>query len=202
MAEDKLIVITPEYSLEHEADLWVQLLEAGVGRVHIRKPNMAPKELFELVAKVPPPYREQISVHYHPEVTLEMVTGGLHMPYKNVINGRILLPAFYRLSASVHSWEEAQKAIKLCSYCFISPVFNSISKKGYMANPDLRAVPEHLKGNKIYALGGIDVHNTPEVLRMGYYGVAVMGAIWEEPDLAVEKATELVKIIKTKPVST
>lgn len=71
-----------------------------------------------------------------------------------------------------------------------------------MANPDLRAVPEHLKGNKIYALGGIDAHNTPEVLRMGYYGVAVMGAIWEEPDLAVEKAAELVKIIKTKPVST
>ena len=201
MPEDKLIVITPEYTLEKETDLWMQLLDAGVGRVHIRKPNAKLESLLGLMTKVPTAYREQISVHYYPEVTLETDVGGLHQPYRHLVNSRILLPAIYRLSASVHNWEEARKAMKLCSYCFISPVFNSISKKGYNANPELKNVPEHLKGNKIYALGGIDIQNAQEALDLGYYGVAVMGTIWEEPELAIDKAKALIEVINKKSIS-
>ncbi|UII30055.1 thiamine phosphate synthase [Fulvivirga ulvae] len=201
MPEDKLIVITPGHTLDKEADLWMQLLDAGVGRVHIRKPNMKAESVLGLMTKVPSAYREQISIHYYPEVTLETEAGGLHQPYSYLINGRVLLPARYRLSASVHNWDEAHKAMKLCSYCFISPVFNSISKKGYNANPDLKNVPEQFKGNKIYALGGIDIQNAAEALNMGYYGLAVMGTIWEEPELAVDKAKALIQVINRKSIS-
>ncbi|MBL6445157.1 thiamine phosphate synthase [Fulvivirga sp. 29W222] len=195
MSTDKLIVITPEHALDHETDLWIQLLEVGVGKIHVRKPGMSVEHLLGLVTKVPSPYRDKITVHYYPEVTLKAKTRGLHLSYEHIIKGRVILPAHHELSASTHSWDEARKALKTCSYCFISPVYNSISKKGYHANPDLSHVPDDLKGHKIFALGGISQQNIKEVLNMGFYGAAVMGTLWEQPDTAIEKAATLIQEI-------
>lgn len=201
MSTDKLIVITQENTLKNEADLWVQLLKMGVGKIHVRKPGMKTDELLKLVNTVPLEYRKQLIIHQNPQVTLDAGAGGLHLPFRHIIDGKISMPVHYSLSASTHNWQEAEKAMKLCSYCFISPVFNSISKTGYNANPELASVPVHLKGARIYALGGIHGGNIQSVLSMGYYGAAVLGAIWNNSSNLLDITKELLDVITNKEMA-
>lgn len=87
-----------------------------------------------------------------------------------------------RLSAPAHSWEEAARLAPLCDYVTLSPLFDSVSKPGYLAGIDpadacrrlrLRtdetakpiptAIPTELPvsgpGSRIIALGGITPDN-------------------------------------------
>lgn len=41
-----------------------------------------------------------------------------------------------RLSAPAHSWEEAARLAPLCDYVTLSPLFDSVSKPGYLAGID------------------------------------------------------------------
>ena len=91
------------------------------------------------------------------------------------------------LSASVHSWREVEENNYPLNYVFISPVYNSISKKGYQASIDLNYL-QPLKDNAatdlpaVVALGGVTHAHIPELFQKGFDGVAVLGAIWEEAD--------------------
>mmetsp|Transcript_20269 Transcript_20269/g.56475 ORF Transcript_20269/g.56475 Transcript_20269/m.56475 type:complete len:239 (-) Transcript_20269:97-813(-) len=97
-------------------------------------------------------------------------------------------------STSLHSLEDLQvgKArYGALDYAFLSPIFDSISKKGYMAakfDPvQLRALlQEHGKQLPIIALGGISAENCLQALDMGFQGVAVLGSIWEAQDPVAE----------------
>ncbi|MBS1661175.1 MAG: thiamine phosphate synthase, partial [Bacteroidetes bacterium] len=99
------------------------------------------------------------------------------------------------VSTSVHSWEELAALPAGLEYAFISPVFDSISKPGYMANSSLL---EQVKGEwpcLPVGLGGINAATIGEMLRSGWKGAAVLGWIWEEPGKAVSRFRELKKII-------
>ena len=72
------------------------------------------------------------------------------------------------------------------AYVFISPLFDSISKKGYAANPSLLGLAQQVLRaakiqTKLIGLGGINAHNIGEVKKAGFGGVALMGALWTVP---------------------
>ena len=82
---------------------------------------------------------------------------------------------------SFHSLEEIDEYKADYNYAYLSPVFDSISKKGYRSNFDLKALRsslEHLKCN-LLALGGIDEDKIKIARELGFAGVAVLGAIWQ-----------------------
>ena len=69
-------------------------------------------------------------------------------------------------------------------YSFISPVFPSISKKGYGENSTiLNDIKKRTRSNvKLIALGGINENNINEVFESELDGVALLGAIWENDE--------------------
>ena len=193
MCNDRIIIVTTEHSFKGERDILVQLMELGVGKIHIRKPGMSKKRLLELLESIPEPFRRRLVIHHHLDLAVEIGAGGIHLPYRQLSGNKFLIPHDLTLSASVHSWDEAGMAMKLCSYCMISPVFDSITKTGYSANPELSIMPDSLRKQKIYALGGITEGHLHQTLAMGYFGIASLGFIWQDPNEAVENAKLLMQ---------
>jgi len=66
-------------------------------------------------------------------------------------------------------------------YAFLSPIFDSISKKGYISNFDLVDVKEGLKSSNInvVALGGVTVGHEEVLKNTGFCGMARLGDFWK-----------------------
>jgi len=67
------------------------------------------------------------------------------------------------------------------NYVLVSPVFDSLSKQGYCANPALLHVPaiaHKEKFPKCIAMGGLELENLGQVYKAGYVGGALLGSIW------------------------
>ena len=87
------------------------------------------------------------------------------------------------VSYSAHGFTEVQHLPFHTDYVFLSPVFDSISKKGYRAGFD---DPEILKAflansqQKIIALGGINQERIQTCNELGFDGYAMLGHIWNK----------------------
>lgn len=84
---------------------------------------------------------------------------------------------------SCHSFEEVEALNGQLPYCFLSPVFDSISKQGYLAKFDateLKAFFKKKRTIKVIALGGIAEDNYNEVLSIGFDGAAFLGSVWSK----------------------
>ena len=99
------------------------------------------------------------------------------------------------VSTSVHGWEELELLPDGLAYAFISPLFDSISKPGYEANPVLLRRPGGPLPCMPMALGGVGGDTLPELLRWGWEGAAVLGWIWDQPREAVARYEQLKKLL-------
>ena len=84
---------------------------------------------------------------------------------------------------SCHSFEEVESLDGQLPYCFLSPVFDSISKQGYQAKFDKNELKTFLKKKrtiKVIGLGGVTAENYAELLNLGFDGGAFLGSIWEK----------------------
>ena len=84
---------------------------------------------------------------------------------------------------SCHSFADVEAIDENEDYCFLSPIFDSISKKGYSANFDNQELKEFLKKDrktKVIALGGLTEENYLEVIQLGFDGGAFLGSVWKK----------------------
>lgn len=190
---DKLIVITAPDFFGGEADTLNQLFEAGLKRLHLRKPQGRRGEVETLINEIDPNFRKFIAVHYHQDLVTEMELGGMHFSY-NTSSEPAGLSDKCTVSCSSHSWDELKEIQDKIDYCFMGPVFNSISKVGHLANEALQQVP--LFARNVFALGGITEANCKEVIDKGYSGLAVLGTIWEDKNQALQRFKVLHKKLK------
>ncbi|MCB0410386.1 MAG: thiamine phosphate synthase, partial [Flavobacteriales bacterium] len=82
-----------------------------------------------------------------------------------------------------HSFEEVEKLDGEKEYCFLSPVFDSISKQGYKAKFDKEELRQFLKKDrkiKVIGLGGVNEENYSELIEMGFDGGAFLGSVWRK----------------------
>lgn len=179
-----LIVITAPKFFKMEASILNQLFEAGLTRLHLRKPGANKLAVRNLINEIDPYFRKCIIVHYHQDLVPEMELGGMHYSYHTVPNSGKSSDN-YTFSYSLHDWDELQEVQEKMDYCFISPVSNSISKTEYLANEALQTVPAFARN--VFALGGINEANCEGILDKGYCGVAVLGAIWEDENSALQR---------------
>lgn len=173
----RFIALSTPGFIPNEAQQWVKLFDAGLGRLHVRKQGLAVKQMATVIKAVPAEYHSKMVLHGNAELLNDFSFAGYH----GIGVERTGLKADQTLSLSAHSWQETGDNLKLADYVFLSPVFDSISKEGYLANPDLAEFPEQLKGKKIYALGGVNADNWEDAMDFGYHGVAVLGSLWENP---------------------
>ncbi len=178
----QLIVITNPQSFATEAGILISLFEQGLEFLHLRKPGAPLQEVESLLTLIPSRYHSRISLHSHWALAGKYKVGGLHGPLESVQGAS---PELWR-SHSCHSLAEVEEAGGDYDYVFLSPVFNSISKKGYDSAFPMDTLRQFLfarrqKGAqaRVAALGGVDEGNLKAVADLGFDGAAMLGALWQ-----------------------
>lgn len=174
----KLIVITTPYFFEGEGEILTALFQAGMEKLHIRKPQSRKEELRSLLDAVPAEYHSRIVIHDYFELAAEYALAGIHLNSRNQN-----IPEGFQgsISRSCHSLQEVRENRQL-DYVFLSPVFESISKEGYGSGFSLSTLQAaascRIINEKVIALGGISEETIPAIRHIGFGGVAVLGALW------------------------
>lgn len=155
------------------------LFEQGLDRFHIRKPEATFGEVEGFVNSIPKDFKAKSSIHsYHKELCETYTTCGFHHTSKSIFN-----PDFegYQ-SKSFHSIEEIKSATQAYNYGFLSPIFPSITKEGYVGNFDEKDIIELNESSPIpiCALGGVSPETVGEAKGLGFAGVVLFGSIWKE----------------------
>lgn len=173
-----LIAITKPYTEDNEVAFIRRVFESGFDILHLRKPDANIEYCRRLLKELTPDERKKIIIHDYPELYYEFALKGIHIN-KNVVE----YPEGYQgfKTRSCHSLEE----VKLCKddfdYVFLSPIFDSISKKGYKSaftEDELRrASQDGIIDNKVVALGGVTFDKIPFLKDLGFGGAAMMGGL-------------------------
>lgn len=171
----RTIVITPEDIIPGEAAKIHSMLDCGVWRIHIRHPKATTGQLAEIIENIPADMRQRISIHDHFELAVPMGIGGVHL---NSRNNQV--PAGFEglVSRSCHSIVELDMHPEL-DYLFLSPIYDSISKTGYLSHFSPDELAGARLGSRIFALGGVRPRHFAELQQLGFGGAAMLGAAWK-----------------------
>ncbi len=179
-----ILVITPEQSVRNETEIINELFKEGLELLHVRKPVMNAEAIRNYIKSIHSGYHEQLVLHSHYILAEEFGTPRLHFRE----NERQYIPEHffeeYIVSTSVHCIESFNRLDSRWEYAFISPVFPSISKKGYGKETKiLESIRQRENDDSgLIALGGINPHNIDTVFSEDVDGAALLGAIWESQE--------------------
>jgi Thiamine monophosphate synthase len=206
-----LAVITLPGFFPGEVELLEGMFEAGLEKLHVRKPGAAGNDMADLLERLAPGWASRLVLHGMPELACQYGIPQIHgavelMDGKGRSGGGPVVGAFHggslaeggpgpAISTSVHSWEEFKALPAGLAYAFISPLFDSISKPGYKANTALLRQPEGTLACMPVGLGGIGADTIEAMIGRGWKGAAVLGWVWEQPREAVKRYEQLKKII-------
>jgi len=182
----ELIVITPEHILKDEIKDVKRLFENHLDLLHLRKPGSSKAELKKYLQEIPKQFYKRIVLHSHYQLAKEFSLKGIHLTEKTKKSTNLITQLKQKkikiISASFHSVKDIFKSRRKYEYIFLSPLFDSISKKGHKA----KFIPEELKlilkKQKVIALSGINSENIRSVKQMGFAGAAALGFVWEKGD--------------------
>ncbi len=179
----RLIGITiPEHdNVQAEKERIISLLDSGyITYFHVRKPGFSYERMRQWLSLFGEEYRARMSLHDHHELAKTMNVGGIHL------NGRNKFPPLdangLRLSCSCHSIHQIEEEKKGMDYLFLSPVFDSISKKGYRAGFTkeelMEASRKGIIDDKVVALSGVSEDKFEELKAVGFTSAALLGSLW------------------------
>jgi len=177
----KIALLTSPVKMMSECDTLEYLLEEGLDYLHIRKEEEDEPYVRKIVNTLPKSTRGQLVLHGYRE--LAGVYEGVNFHHKSGSSYFNNFKTGFQTKA-FHSIEEIKACKEPYEYGFLSPIFDSISKKGYKAAFNESELKEFLASEEkkfpIYALGGINVENAKRAKELGFDGIAVLGAIWGE----------------------
>lgn len=197
-----LIVISNPIAIKDEANIINALFNEELELLHIRKPEASVDELRALIEKIDSKYYNQIALHQQHELAKEFGIKRLHfteakrkeMSQEELITIRA---ADNILSTSIHQTEDYKTLPTSFEYTFFGPVFNSISKQGYTSAITHDFIfPIQKNKTKVFAIGGIDVTNIQQAIKMQFDGAAVLGTIWQKPEESIQQFKALQKAWK------
>lgn len=210
----ELIVISKPSFFKGEAQLINELFDLGMQRFHLRKESADQRAYELLLREINPCYLERIALHQFHELAVDFDIHRLHFKEKERIAGRhldFLKKADTILSTSIHSIIHLPDLIHF-KYTFFGPVFQSISKKDYPGmipadfklpqNAGLKASQRGVENlspsmTKVIALGGITDSKISQLQQMNFDGAAVLGALWNAPELAVPNFKKIKQACQT-----
>lgn len=181
---EHILITKPETTRGEIPDI-ISMFEAGLVALHLRKPGITKTELLHFLQNIPEEYHCRTVVHQHYEVTAQFGLKGIHLPERfRESRGKDLKEFLseYRekklsVSTSFHAVPDIKSYRKYTfDYAFLSPVFDSISKKGYQGQLF------DLSGEKlpfpVIALGGVTPRHISRLKNMGFSGAASLGYVW------------------------
>tara|TARA_B100000809_G_scaffold265794_1_gene325770 strand:- start:9188 stop:9775 length:588 start_codon:yes stop_codon:yes gene_type:complete len=177
-----ILLIAPENDIPNEIEILHQLFQEGLEYYHFRKPSKNYAEHCAYLNQIDSAYHSRIVVHYFHELVNEFGLKGIHFQEQNR-RDNIDDPSNYftglkmfgkTISSSFHEPEELEKCTFEFDYHLLSPVFSSISKKGYKGRGfDVNPIDKIIIG-----MGGVTTKNLAEFDALGFNGVGVLGGIW------------------------
>ncbi|MEJ5964206.1 thiamine phosphate synthase [Pedobacter immunditicola] len=192
----KLLVISNPNAVIGEAAIINGLFAAGLSCFHLRKPGYSATQLSGLLNLIHHRYHPCIALHQHHEIAEEFGITRLHYTEQAYAKTKPTLLKSQNeegltLSTSSHKMDMLT-SLKGFAYVFYGPVFNSLSKPGYLSklDPGFR-LPPRSGAPEVVALGGIKLGNLSRIKEMNFDGAAVLGAIWNKPEQAIEKFKQL-----------
>ena len=184
-----MIVFSSPNRVKNESQTVNQFFSLGMEFFHLRKKDWEEEGIIELIGEIHPIYRNRVILHDpRPfKYTVEGI-GGVHA-YDFEEDG---------FSASLKTLEDLNKDFNNRNHVFMSPVFTSISKKGYSKKWDYQELKLRIKNfhdinpkTKLIALGGITEKTAPIARELGFDDVAALGAIWQQPSEALNRFMQL-----------
>lgn len=182
----QLTLISYPLIFKNEIEVLNGLFERHSFVFHLRKPGATKNEIRTYLERIPPVYHQRIVLHSNFELHESFNVKGAHFSTNDrVYNKHEAFNGFK--TTSCHSLTEIEEIKNSFNYCFLSPVFPSISKPGYIGHLDLDAVSEYMhmeRKCKVIALGGINKSNIEHAMEYGFDGIALLGSVWtNNPEL-------------------
>ena len=172
-----IVLITQPKIVRNEAAIICKLFEAGLEKLHIRKPVHSALEISFLLDSIPKDLWPNIVMHRHHELVNDYGLAGYHHQ-----EGEEIRVCSGTTSQSVHHLEDLPSLNTKLNYVFYGPVYQSISKKGYEPKVPLSLVKETLSNlskltvrPKVYALGGVRRKKIIPLAQAGFDGLALLG---------------------------
>ena len=181
------IAITQPYAIDGEDAIIEHLLANGFDIVHLRKPEADIEYCKDLLGRLTPAERSRIIVHDFPTLYEEFALRGIHLN-----RNYTTYPPHYlgTRTRSCHTFEEVSRYKDECDYLFLSPIFDSISKQGYLSKFSqdelLNASRTGIIDNKVIALGGVTPERIEYLQSLHFGGIAMMGAIGDILDKQIK----------------
>lgn len=143
------------------------------------------------LSKFPKEYLNRVMIHTHHRLALKYNLMGIHLTEKQkkkrfLTWSKLKVLKMFKpglsISTSFHSISDLLKEDKQYVYVFLSPVFNSVSKKNYNSafNEEVMQKALTQAHHQVIALGGVKSDNITRARDLGFKGVAVLGSIWSE----------------------
>lgn len=168
---------------DHDLSLLPALVDAGVDGFQVRAKGATTRELLDLTDRALVTGATVI-VNDRLDVALASGAHGVHLGADDLPVGTacrlapdLLIGATCRSRADVVAAAEEG-----ADYAGFGPVFGSSSKDGLPEPLGVDAVGGAAGVLPLLAIGGITADRTSDVIAAGAHGVAVIGAIWREPD--------------------
>ncbi len=181
-----LLVLTSEGELENEAHQINKLFENDLEVLHFRKPTLDLEGYKALIQKINPVYHDRIVLHQYHELGNSFKCRGIHIQERLREGLEKALKIYVNdykekgltVSSSFHSIEDIKNCSVDFDYVLLSPVFESISKAGYLGKSfDVNGLNQFVIG-----MGGINENTLQATFDLGFKGVGVLGGIWNTKD--------------------
>lgn len=186
-----IIIFSSPIPKENEIQDVITILATNIVAFHLRKPNASKEEIRLFLQQIPIEFHIKIVLHQHIELLKEFSLKGFYCSRLFLENNspkqiRKKYPKAL-LSRGCHTYHELTNSL-LYDYVFISPVFDSISKKGYKANFDFTKLASIISTSetKVYALGGIEPSSIAKIKTIPFSGYALLGYIWYNNTLSLQ----------------
>ncbi len=178
-----LIIITAPEFFHDEPELINLLFDNGLQRLHLRKPDSSVEQYERLLNTINPYFLSKIVLHDHLNIAAKYGVYGVHLNRRYSVAPDDF---FGSVSKSLHSEEELIAERNNYDYVTLSPIFDSVSKRGYhssFSHEQLLAMRENdLIDSRVIALGGITPQNIKSLSQYGFGGAMVLGTLWNEKD--------------------
>lgn len=206
----KLVVITQSQKSDTEISNIIQMFEAGLETLHVRKNRFSTKELDEYIKEIPTHFHNRIIIHSHHKLALKYDLKGFHFTsthlkhkFKLWWNTRMIYLRKPHLIKSISYKRIAElygeQKVKT-DYCFLGTMFHNVSGELYSGfYPETIKAAIDKSGRKIIARGGVNEKSVELAHQLGFYGIALYGHLWKSTT-PFEKYIEFIRYCKEKNI--
>lgn len=206
----KIVVITPSKKDDNEIASVIQMFEAGLETLHVRKTRFSTKELEEYIKEIPAHFHNRIIIHTHHRLALKYNLKGVHFTSTHLSrkiqlwwNTRMIYLRKPKLvkTISYKRLNDVYPEDKIkTDYCFLGTMFHNLNGELY-SGFYTETVEAALKksGKQIYARGGVNEKSVELAYKLGFHGIALYGYLWKSTS-PFTKYIEFIRFCKEKNI--